>query len=53
MCGKYIGGTGKTPTSILLAKELLRLENPVIVKKYYKSHKDEHELISRTLKTLY
>ncbi len=49
----YIGGTGKTPTSILLAKELSRLEkNPVIVKKYYKSHKDEHELIKSNFKNL-
>lgn len=42
----YIGGTGKTPTSILLAKELSNLgKKPVILRKYYESHKDEHELI--------
>ena len=42
----YIGGTGKTPTSILLAKELSNLgKKPVIIKKYYKNHQDEHELI--------
>ena len=49
----YIGGTGKTPTSILLAKELSRFgKKPVIVRKYYKSHKDEHELIIANLNNL-
>ena len=49
----YIGGTGKTPTSILLAKELSRLKkNPVIVRKYYKNHEDEHELIKSNFKNL-
>ncbi len=42
----YIGGTGKTPTSILLAKELfLAGKNPVIVRKFYENHLDEHNLI--------
>lgn len=42
----YIGGTGKTPTSILLANELKELGmNPVIIRKYYKQHTDEHSLI--------
>ncbi len=42
----YIGGTGKTPTSILIAKELLNLKKrPVIVRKFYEDHKDEHDLI--------
>ena len=42
----YIGGTGKTPTSILLANELKESGmNPVIVRKYYKKHTDEHSLI--------
>ena len=42
----YIGGTGKTPTSILLAKELLKSGmRPVILRKFYKSHIDEHNLI--------
>lgn len=42
----YLGGTGKTPTSILLATELKKGDkNPAIVRKYYKSHRDEHELI--------
>ena len=44
----YIGGTGKTPTSIFLAEELLRLgKNPVILRKFYRSHKDEHNLIKK------
>ena len=32
----YIGGTGKTPSSIYLARELLKLgKKPVILRKYY------------------
>ncbi len=42
----YIGGTGKTPTSIAIAKEIVELgKNPVILRKFYKNHKDEHDLI--------
>ena len=42
----YIGGTGKTPTSIFLSNELINLgRNPAILRKFYKSHIDEHELI--------
>ena len=42
----YIGGTGKTPLSIFLAKELKKNgRKPVIIKKFYKEHFDEHELI--------
>lgn len=38
----YIGGTGKTPTSITLAKELAsRGMKPAILRKYYKNHNDE------------
>ena len=37
----YIGGTGKTPLSIMLAKELLNFGlKPVILRKYYKNHQD-------------
>ena len=44
----YVGGTGKTPTSIFVAKELKRLgKKPVIIRKFYKNHKDEHDLIKR------
>ena len=42
----YIGGTGKTPTAILLGQELLKLgKKPVILRKYYKGHSDEYNLI--------
>ena len=44
----YVGGTGKTPFSIMLANELKKNQNPVIVKKYYKSHVDEHKLIKES-----
>ena len=47
----YLGGTGKTPTSILIAKELLKQrKKPVILRKFYDSHKDEHELIKKNFK---
>lgn len=42
----YIGGTGKTPLSILINNELKKNKKKVvIIKKHYKSHKDEHNLI--------
>ncbi len=42
----YVGGTGKTPLTINIAKELAkRGKKPAIVRKYYKSHKDEHNMI--------
>lgn len=42
----YLGGTGKTPVSIFLAKELSRLgKKPAILRKYYKNHNDEYNLI--------
>ena len=32
----YLGGTGKTPLSILITQELLRLgKKPALIKKYY------------------
>ena len=44
----YIGGTGKTPLSIDLANELKSLgRKPVIIKKFYKDHEDEHLLIKK------
>lgn len=44
----YIGGTGKTPLSIFIAKELKYLrKKPVIIKKFYAEHKDERLLIKR------
>ena len=49
----YLGGTGKTPTSILLATELSKLgKNPVILRKYYKNHNDEYSLIKKRFKNL-
>ena len=47
----YIGGTGKTPTSFLLANELTKSKkNPAIIRKYYKNHSDEYNLIKKILK---
>ncbi len=49
----YIGGTGKTPTSILLANELSRLRRkPAIIRKYYKDHIDEYNLIKNNAQSL-
>ena len=49
----YIGGTGKTPTSIYLANDFSKLGyNPVIIRKFYKNHQDEHELIKSYYKKL-
>lgn len=49
----YIGGTGKTPLSITIANELKKNnKNPIIIKKYYKNHKDEHELINEKVSAL-
>tara|TARA_B100000941_G_scaffold114884_1_gene80712 strand:- start:16 stop:870 length:855 start_codon:yes stop_codon:yes gene_type:complete len=50
----YLGGTGKTPLSIFIAKELLRLgKKPLIVRKFYKSHVDEHILIKKEFKNFF
>ena len=49
----YIGGTGKTPTAIYIANELKNMgKNPVILRKFYKNHIDEHELIKNSFKNL-
>ncbi len=49
----YVGGTGKTPLSIYLAKELKKKgKKPAIVRKYYKNHKDEHSLIKKNFEDL-
>tara|TARA_B100000963_G_scaffold193697_1_gene168577 strand:- start:102 stop:1040 length:939 start_codon:yes stop_codon:yes gene_type:complete len=49
----YIGGTGKTPFSIFLADELKNKgKNPVIVRKHYKNHYDEHLMIKSKFKEL-
>jgi tetraacyldisaccharide 4'-kinase len=49
----YIGGTGKTPTSIFLANEFSKIgANCVILRKYYKSHVDEYNLIKNNFNNL-
>ncbi len=49
----FIGGTGKTPTSIFIAKEISKLRrNPVILKKFYKNQADEHNLIKSNFENL-
>ena len=49
----YVGGTGKTPLSILVSKELSKIgKKPVIIRKYYKEHKDEHSLIKENFNNL-
>ena len=49
----YLGGTGKTPTSIYIVRELKKLnKNPVIIRKFYKNHIDEHLMIKQATKTL-
>lgn len=49
----YIGGTGKTPLAIYLAKKLCKFEkNPAILRKYYKEHSDEHSLIKENFNNL-
>ena len=49
----YIGGTGKTPASIYIAKELSELgKKPAILRKYYKDHRDEHNLIRKKFNNL-
>ena len=49
----YIGGTGKTPTSILIAREISNLGfKPVILRKYYKDHDDEYSEIKNNFNNL-
>ena len=43
----FLGGTGKTPLAILLAKELcLQNKKVAIIKKYYRDQLDEYDLIN-------
>ena len=50
----YLGGTGKTPLSILIAEELIKQQKkPSIIKKYYPKHKDEHDLINQKVNCLF
>ncbi len=49
----YIGGTGKTPTAILIAKELTNNGNkPAILRKFYDNHTDEYNQINNSFKHL-
>ena len=50
----YVGGTGKTPLSIMIAQELIKhKKKPAIIKKYYSEHIDEHNLINNSLDCLF
>ncbi len=49
----YIGGTGKTPTAILIAKELTNNgHKPAILRKFYSKHTDEYNQIYNSFKHL-
>ena len=49
----YVGGTGKTPTSIFLGNELKKLgRNPAILRKFYEAHADEYSLIKKYFNNL-
>ena len=49
----YVGGTGKTPLSIMVSKELSKKGiKAAIIKKYYSNHYDEHNLISNSVNNL-
>ena len=44
----YLGGTGKTPLSIFLAKEISKIgKKTAIIRKFYKNHIDEYKLIEK------
>ena len=49
----YVGGTGKTPTSIFLAKEISKNgKKTAILRSYHKTHKDEYSLIKSNFENL-
>ena len=49
----YLGGTGKTPTAILIANELVKIgKKPSIIRKFYLDQEDELELIRKYHKDL-
>ncbi len=49
----YIGGTGKTPFSIFAANEMVNLGfKTAIIRKHYRSHLDEYNLIKKYFKSL-
>ena len=46
----YLGGTGKTPLSIFLAKEISKIgKKTAIIRKFYKNHIDEYKLIEKII----
>ena len=48
-----MGGTGKTPTAILIANELIKIgKKPAIIRKFYLDQEDEYELIRKYHKHL-
>ena len=49
----YIGGTGKTPIAIFLAEELSKYgKKTALLRKYYKNHIDEYNLIKSRISDL-
>ena len=48
----YVGGTGKTPLAMFISSNLSNKKNPVIIKKDYKNHYDENELIKSNANNL-
>ena len=48
----YLGGTGKTPISIKLREMLNESFAPVVIKKNYKGHADEIELLKKYTKVI-
>ena len=50
----YLGGTGKTPSSILISNELFKSgKRPALIRKFYKDHLDEYQLIRSYNKNLF
>ena len=49
----YLGGTGKTPLALFLAKEIKNIgKDPAIIRKFYPVHKDEHDYIKNSFRNL-
>ena len=49
----YLGGTGKTPVTVFLAKKILEKKiNPVIIRKNYRNHHDEYSFIKKYFNSL-
>ena len=49
----YLGGTGKTPVTVFLAKKILEKKiNPVIIRKNYRNHHDEYSFIKKYFNNL-